>query len=249
MYSLIYTLKSHFCIILVYFIRKIPQLNYLKYFAERHALRSFHPPCIGRWLAMPIPSPWPSTEPLATSSSGHFELWPLQPLDTSSPGHFNLWPLRALATSTSGLFVLWPLWIHPVWASWPLLANSTSGQYELKDPMNSWTWWTLAQTSSGQYESVARTNVPRCPSPSPHRGGHRGGHCELPALPASPAARYVIRRRFGCAACLFSWPVSGPQFSEVWTCTGTLGKFPRFFRWVFRTLRILHKMCKMVSHP
>ena len=49
------------------------------------------------------------TEPLATSTSGHFVLWPLRPLATSSSGHFNLWQLRALATSTSGLFVLWPL--------------------------------------------------------------------------------------------------------------------------------------------
>ena len=97
-----------------------------------------------------------------TSSSGHFELWPLQPLATSSSGHFNLWPLRALAISTSGLFVLWPLWIHPVWASWPLLANSTSGQYELEDLMNSWTLWTLAKTTSGQYESLDFVIRTRC---------------------------------------------------------------------------------------
>ena len=126
------------------------------------SVHSTLPVSVADWLCRYSrrPSPWPITEPLATSTYGPFVLWTLRPLATSSSGHCNLWPLRALATSTSGLFVLWPLWIHPVWASWPLLANSTSGQYELEDLMNSWTLWTLAQTSSGHYESVAWMNVP-----------------------------------------------------------------------------------------
>ena len=131
------------------------------------ALRSLRPLCLGRWLAMPIfgrhstlhigegrdASPWPITAPLATSTSGHFELWPFQPLATSSSGHFNLWPLRSLATSTSGHFDLWP--IQPLATSssghfnlWPLraLATSTSGQFEL------WPLQPLAFSSSGPYE-------------------------------------------------------------------------------------------------
>ena len=101
--------------------------------------------CLRRWLAMQIgiraapllgqsQRPWP-LRPLATSSSGHFVLWPLRALAILISGQ---WPLRALATSTSGLFVLWPLWIHPVWASGPLLANSTSDQCEFEDLINSW---------------------------------------------------------------------------------------------------------------
>ena len=157
------------------------------------ALRLPHLLYPSRWLAMQIFAPLFSFANHRTF--GHLVLWPLRALATSTSGHselghFNLWPLPALATSTSGLFVLWPLWIHPVWASWPLLANSTSGQYELEDLMNSWTLWTLAKTTSGRYESLdfmIRTPPPPPPAyvlhriiDSSQRGRTQNLTCNLP---------------------------------------------------------------------
>ena len=45
------------------------------------------------------------TEPFATTTSGHFVLWPLQHLATSSSDHFNL------GTLNFGQNIFWPIWI------------------------------------------------------------------------------------------------------------------------------------------
>ena len=78
--------------------------------------------------------------PLANSTSGHFDLWPIWPLTNMTSGHFDLWPLRHLANATSGHYKLGP--VHT-----PALMNSPY----LQCSGNFWPMWSVANMNSWPY--------------------------------------------------------------------------------------------------